>query len=170
VKPDLADDATLDADVELRPPSLVTRELERGAWKCKVYVQPWLRLRGRFVDGTRFEVKAVERREVRTCWKRGRSGKMKSKRKERSAALLDVSLSPQRAGDLSVHAERLTKAVQLPSSTELVRARAEADALSLRTRVAAGPTARLDRTVAMMMLSLYQVVGFARTQKRGSSS
>jgi hypothetical protein len=168
VKADLPDQAPVDVDLDLARPSRLVRELERGVWKCKVYVQPWLRLRGRLVDGTRFEVRAVERQEVRTCWKQTSRGKQKHKRKVKSTALLDVTLAAKsaRAGDLSAHGALLTRAVQLPEQSQLVRAQATAEELALRARVPGSDPARIERTVAMMMLSLYQVLGFAQQQRK----
>jgi hypothetical protein len=172
VKADLPRDGTVEVGLELdRPeqPRYLTRQLERGRWKCKLYVQPWLRLRGRLVDGTRFEVRAVERQEVRTCWKTNARGKRKHKRKVKAATLLDVAQVPKhREGEAGLDGlgERLSGAAKLPPGARLLRARAEAGSLSLRAVLTpADPRTRfldLEKAVALMLLSLYQVVGAAR--------
>jgi hypothetical protein len=172
LKADLPREGTIDAGLELdRPeqPRYLTRQLERGRWKCKLYVQPWLRLRGKLVDGTRFDVRAVERQEVRTCWKTNARGKQKHKRKVKATTLLDVVLVPRRKegqAGLAGLGERLTQAAKLPPEARLLRVRADADGLSLRAALTpADPRTRfvaLEKTVALMLLSVYQVVAASR--------
>jgi hypothetical protein len=178
VRADMPSDGTLDVSLDFsrtERADLMQGERARGRWKCKLYVQPWLRARGRFVDGTRFDIRASERLEVRTCWARGRSGKTKHKRKVKGGAVLDVSLAPKteagRAGDLAAQGPALQQAVKLPPEARLVRGQAAADHLELRAWVARQPPGAppLEHTLAMMLLGLYQVIGRAQEQRRGAT-
>jgi hypothetical protein len=171
LKADLPRDGTVDVNLTLDRPEqaqYLTRKLERGRWKCKLYVQPWLRLRGRLIDGTRFDVRAVERQEVRTCWK-SNGRKTKHKRKVKASTLVDVALVPKRkdgAPALASLGDRLTEATKLPPGARLLRASADADSLTLRAVLSPDdPRTRfldMEKTVALMLLSLYQVIAAAR--------
>jgi hypothetical protein len=170
LKADLPRDGTVEAALNLdraEQAQYLTGQRERGRWKCKLYVQPWLRLRGRLVDGTRFDVRAVERQEVRTCWKTTARGKRKYKRKIKGSTVLDVALMPKLPGaGPGGLGERLTESAKLPPGARLLRARADADGLSLRAALdAPDPRTRflsLEKAVALMLLSLYDVVAAAR--------
>jgi hypothetical protein len=169
LKADLPRDGAVEAGLELgrvEDKRFLVREFERAHWKCKLYVQPWLRLRGRLVDGTRFDLRAVERQEVRTCWKTNARGKSKHKRKVKVSALLDVSLSPKGPAALAGLGDQVARAAKLPPGVRLVRARAEADSLGLRASLnltdARTRFLDLERSIALMLLSLYQVVAGTR--------
>lgn len=165
VRADMPSDGTIEVSLDFNraeQPGLLQGQQSRGRWKCKLYVQPWLRTRGRFVDGTRFDIRAVERCEVRTCSARSRSGKIKHKRKMKRGTVLDVSLIPKagRTGDLSGQAARLGETVKLPTEARLMRTDAAADSVGLRAYVgrSAQGESPLAHTLALMLLGTYQII------------
>jgi hypothetical protein len=75
------------------PPALLNQNAARvGSWTAWRQAYAWGHLGGKFVDGTRFDIRLVDLRERRDRTKRGRSGKTKRKTKVRSGQKVIVRL------------------------------------------------------------------------------
>ena len=150
----------------------------------KYYIDSWLRVRGRLLDGTSYRLSAIEKHQHRSKTTRGRSGKMKSKSKTKSASELIVGLKVKTRRYPGLHelAKAAQGAVKLPEWASLKAYRVHAPEGTDRWHVVAevghertvvvrpagqpeGPTSGV-RWFAMSFLSLYQVLNFARAQNK----
>lgn len=176
LRADIAPSEPLTLELDLRPDTHAAkfhREGEtRTGWKVKHYLDPWLSLQGRLLDGTHFHVELTERVEERSRWKKNSRGKSKHKTKKLSDAIARVQLrvKPERYQHLGRLGPHASQAVQLPPGTQLKRLDVEADRLTLMVLVDSpwdthetDPTpVNAVRVVAMMFLSLYQVLNLSR--------
>jgi hypothetical protein len=143
-------------------------------WNVDYYQDPWLRLRGRFLDGTKFQITIIEKLQARSKWKRSRSGKNKYKSKKKSSTLASVLLLPrakryQHLGKASYEARRL---VRLPpwaqvknltaGEAELALTASTSQEWSVRRR---DPLTTCDGVewLGTMLLSLYQVLHMSKS-------
>ncbi|RKH03225.1 hypothetical protein [Corallococcus carmarthensis] len=190
---DLAPDATVRLKLDLRPPDVREKRVKQdmvGWWNTDFFVDPWFTLEGRLADGTFLRIHMVERLQKRERSKTSASGKTRTKTKRKGFARLEVSVrvKPERYPGLEKLKARATAATRLPRRVELERTRVAVDRLSLRARLSdewvARPEKALDdpeapafwrqalekddasRTATMMLLSLYQVLGYARRRAR----
>ena len=173
---DITPTEPLALELDLRPdthPAKLQRETQtRTSWKVKHYVDPWLSLQGRLLDGSHFRVELTERVDDRTRWKTTARGKQKRKTKQVSDAIAKVQLrvKPERYQHLDRLGPHARNAVQLPPGTQLKNLGVEGDRITLAVRVNAPwdfkdtERGRVNavRLVAMMFLSLYQVLNLSR--------
>lgn len=144
----------------------------RTGWTVKHYVDPWLSLQGRLLDGTHFRVELTERVDRRNRAKRNSRGRTKYKSKVLSDAIAKVQLrvKPERYQHLERLGPHARNAVQLPKGTQLKSLGVQEDRITL-TVLVSSPWDFKDtekgqvnavRMVAMMFLSLYQVLNLSR--------
>ncbi|RKH72061.1 hypothetical protein [Corallococcus aberystwythensis] len=190
---DLAPDAPVWLKLDLRPPDLLDKRVRQdmvGWWNTDFFVDPWFKLETRLADGTFVRIHMVERLQKRERSKTSASGKSRTKTKRKGFALLDVSVrvKPHRFPGLERLKSRASAATRLPRHIELERVRVAADRMSLRVRLSDDWVARphkeagdpeapafwrqalakddASRTATMMLLSLYQVLGYARRRAK----
>ncbi|MCY1030204.1 hypothetical protein OV207_01960 [Corallococcus sp. BB11-1] len=173
---DLAPDASVRLKLDLRQPDVQDKRVKQemvGWWDTQFFVDPWFTLEGRLADGTFLKIHMVERLQKRERSKTSASGKTRTKTKTKGFARLDVSLrvKADRHPGLGALKAQATRALRLPRRVELERVRVAADRLSVRARLAQDWVARegralekddASRTATMMLLSLYQVLHYAR--------
>ncbi|MCR9197772.1 MAG: hypothetical protein NXI04_03915 [Planctomycetaceae bacterium] len=95
---DIGKDESLFLQLDIRPHndrSKFDRKGTAGRWKASFFVDPWLVLRGRLQDGTKFVVSMVEKQQDRHRTKRSASGKLKTKYKTKNASELVIALRPK---------------------------------------------------------------------------
>ncbi|MBN9681196.1 MULTISPECIES: hypothetical protein [unclassified Corallococcus] len=190
---DLAPDAPVWLKLNLRPPDVLDKRVKQdmvGWWSTDFFVDPWFKLETRLADGAFVRIHMVERLQKRERSKTSASGKSRTKTKRKGFARLDVSVrvKPERYPGLERLQSRAADAVRLPRKVELERVRVAADRLSLRARLSDEWVARpgrepgepeapafwkkalekddASRTATMMLLSLYQVLGYARRRAK----
>ncbi|MCY1040823.1 hypothetical protein OV208_05760 [Corallococcus sp. bb12-1] len=186
---DLAPDAPVRLKLDLRQPDVREKRVRQdmvGWWNTEFFVDPWFLLETRLADGTFLRIRMVEKHQKRERHKTNARGKTKRILKLKGFARLEVSLrvKPERHPGLGALKGQATNATRLPSRVELERVRVAADRLSLRVRLAKDWVAQAQqasadpetpsiweealekddasRTATMMLLSLYQVVRYAR--------
>ncbi|BAY25049.1 hypothetical protein NIES2100_48490 [Calothrix sp. NIES-2100] len=137
-------------------------------WKIDKYQNEWLRLKGQFLDKTRFLLTATEGYKTQYGWKRGRSGKSKYKTKNNHLGL-DVVLSlnyPQRRyGAIKILQNDVSNAVKLPSLAYMRDVKVTEKSLHLGVRIApqvADDGEEIYKTITMMFLSLYKALNLAK--------
>ena len=173
---DIAPDQPVRLRLDLRPENL--RQKFRGVgqtpsgWSVRHFLDPWLDLRGRFVDGTHFRVGMKERVERRMHQRRvdkPRKVRIKEKHRRVSDAFVRVRLylKPERYPHLARLGEKAKKAIVLPAGARLHALHVQQDLLDLSVHVelrwdgdplgssgwASGP-----EVVAAAFLGLYQLL------------
>lgn len=148
----------------------------RTGWDVKSYVDRWLSLQARLMDGTHLRVEMTERTDQRSRTKRSRSGKYKMKSKTLSDALVRVRLQvkPEKYQHLERLGARARGAVRLPRGTRLKSLSVEKDRLDMTVLLDDPwgtenapqrntlPTVNAVQVVAMSLLSLYQLLNLSR--------
>ncbi|MEL6760140.1 MAG: hypothetical protein AAFP04_07020 [Myxococcota bacterium] len=150
------------------------RKAKVGRWTVRYFVDPWLRLEGRLLDGTRFLVTMIAKTQQRTRTKRSRSGKTKHKRKTKfgAEALVTLKVKPARYRHLASLSEDAIGALQLTEDTERKQMTIDERGLGLRVKLSPSWRATLPdessraasgtHALAMMFLSLYQILNLSR--------
>jgi hypothetical protein len=175
-------DVTLDQNTGIYPSPLV-REAKQGAWDRSDFKFPWPPLQARLQDGTHLSLSAVEYAQKMSKSKLTARGKRKYKYRTRDFTVFQVALrvKPETHPELASLEEAARRAVRLPPDMELTRLRGAEDRLEMHVRVQAGtldmkgrsdffapaekpPMPEASRVVTMMLLSLYQTLGYARRQ------
>ena len=144
-------------------------EGKEGSWEVKHYTDPWLQLQGRFLDGTTFLVDVTDRFQKKSRWVQSRSGKRKHKTKAKTATVFQVRLKPKakRYQHLSELGRNAAGALQLPPGVESKKFEVEDGSLLVKAQEKdAWDTAAGKQTVAMMFLSLYQILNLSRTMTK----
>jgi hypothetical protein len=181
---DISPEEPVSVELDLRPdtdPDKLRNEgRTRTGWKVKYYLDPWLSLQGRLLDGTHFRLEMTERVEVRSRTKTNARGKTKHKSKQFSDALLRVRLrvKPERYQHLGRLGSQAKGAVQILKGTRLKALTLEADRVDMTLLVESpwiavsepGPNPGSTspgplngpRVVAMALLSLYQILNLSR--------
>ena len=175
-------DATVELQLDLQNPNHASkkkREGKVGPWQVKYFVDPWLKLQGRFLDGTTYRLIGTEKYQARNKHYRSRSGKSKSKSKSKSATQITLSLKPsaKRYSGLEQISKDAAKAVQLPSWSHSKSVGVANGRLHLTAATTADWKGQLPQPdspdaasgphlVAMMFLSLYQTLNQARTSRK----
>ncbi|WP_223641049.1 hypothetical protein [Corallococcus sp. EGB] len=190
---DLAPNAPVRLKLDLSPPDELDKRVKQGMvgwWNTDFFVDPWFMLETRLADGSFVRIRMVERLQKRERSKRSASGKSRTKTKTKGFARLEVSVrvKPARYPGLERLKARATDAVRLPRNIELERVRVAADRMSLRARLSdrwmakaerepgdpevpafwtqALPRDDASRTATMLLLSVYQVLGYARRRAK----
>ena len=178
---DMPKDARFDVTLDLAPPNekrKKVRSSQVGEWNVTHYHDPWLKLRGRLVDGTKFDIVMAERFQARKKWKRSRSGKSKLKTKSKSATVASVSLVPKQRNfrRLTEVAPQANEFLSLPYWVNVKKVSATPDRLSVVTSTTEDwtirghdPKSEFDGSdiVVTMLLSLYQVLHESRRAAPG---
>lgn len=178
---DMAPDATMRVRLDLQRVdhrSKLERTGSVGPWKVQYFTDPWLRLGGRLLDGTTFQLGLVTAHQARTKTKRSASGKTKTKRKTKQSmrARLRLQVKPARYPGLATLLQqagpngvaRMANEIRLPEPARTAGFDVTADALDLSARLGAGAAdaAPAHHVAAMMFLGLYRVLNFVRAQDR----
>jgi hypothetical protein len=186
VMADTVADAPLHLRLDMRPHTTSDKlagEGQAGDWKVKYYLSPWLTLAGRFLDGSRFDIRLLTRFQARRKWKRSRSGKRKLKHKSKESLRVYVGLriKPDKYAHVGQITQEAAAAVQLPPGVALHGVNFAADSLELTADVrewdaTAQDAASSDKVsaphlVALMLLSLYQVLNLSKAiDKKGRAA
>jgi len=182
---DMNPDALIDISLDLREledGAKLDRTDELGRTTERYYVDPWLKISGRFLDGTSFQIGFLDRMRVRHVVKYSASGKRKSKtkRKAKLSIVVQLKVKPDRYPALSHVVDGSKGAVQIPPGCVVLGLKSNGPSLSLKVEPpeywdaevpgepAADPSGA--NIIAMMMLSLYQVLTLAKTIDKGQKS
>ncbi|RKH69731.1 hypothetical protein D7X96_13930 [Corallococcus interemptor] len=190
---DLGPDAPVWLKLDLRAPDVLDKRVKQdmvGWWNTDFFVDPWFKLEARLADGAFVQIAMTEHLQKRERSKTSASGKTRTKTKRKGFARLSVSVrvKPERYPGLERLKVRATAATRLPRRVELERVRVAAGRLSLRARLSDEWVARAgrepgdpetpafwkqalekddaSRTATMMLLSVYQVLGYARRRAK----
>lgn len=182
---DMNPDALLDISLDLREVenhAKLDHTDEIGRTTERFYVDPWLKISGRFLDGTSFQIGFLDRMRVRHVVKYSASGKRKSKtkRKAKLSIVVQLKVKPERYPALPHVADSSRGAVQIPPGCVVLGLKSNGPTLSLKVEppeywdveMPGEPAADPNGTniIAMMMLSLYQVLTLAKTIDKGQKS
>lgn len=189
---DMAEDAAVDVALDLRAPNHKSKFQRKGqvkrkwgsSWNVNYFKDPWLRLRGRLLDGTRFQVLVTEKHQDRSRWKTSSSGKKKRKTKTKASteAAVILRMKEGRYGPLDSFISELGGAVKLPPWAETKRLEGDSGSLKLESQTSAAWDVTRPRTskpasgpdgvawISMMFLSLYQGLNLARRIGKTESS
>lgn len=185
LRADIAPDEPVTLELDLRPADhedkYQNESKTRSGWNVKHYLDTWLSLQGRLLDGTHFRVEMTERTQERKRTKTNVRGKTKYQSKQKSDALLRVRLrvKPERYQHLGRLGHQAEGAVQLLKGTQLKELTVEADRVDMTLHLASpwsageepppGPGSGTrpaplngQRMVAMALLSLYQLLNLSR--------
>ena len=103
--------------------------IKKFAWRSTKYEDPWFRLSGRFLDGTKFWVAINEKIEIRERKKISQSGKRKTKYKSRADTEITVRLKIKQKHYPNF--KSLNDDYALPTRTRLKKARTKGPRISL---------------------------------------
>lgn len=176
---DMRPDQPLRVMLDLRKPDVAPKHTHKGTtngWAVEYFRDPWLQLQGRFADGTRFAIRITDIVQNRSRPKIGQSGKrkIKTKQKGKAIAVVELAAKPEAYPLLPQVAEGVREAVQLPGQARLKDLKIRGHRLALECIIpydwheAEESEDRLvgSRVVAMMLLSLYQVLNLARSLEK----
>ncbi|MEP3478518.1 MAG: hypothetical protein ABJZ55_04665 [Fuerstiella sp.] len=136
---DIGPDETVTVAIDFRPhnhKSKFDRKGKAGKWNVKYFVDSWLTLSGRLMDGTKFNISMIEKHQDRSRTSTSRSGKTKwkSKTKDASEAILQLKVKPRRYPNLSALAGTTNShEFQLPPAVGVKAFFADDETLRLRT-------------------------------------
>jgi hypothetical protein len=142
-----------------------------NGWTVKSYVDRWLSLQTRLLDGTHLRVEMLERTGKRSRSKRSSSGRYKTKYKTLSDALVRVRLQvkPEKYQHLGRLGARARDAVKIPLGSRLKSLSVEEDRLEMTVLMKGTWGVENERTqvnavqvMAMSLLSLYQLLNLSR--------
>lgn len=176
-------DEPVSVRLDLKIPNHATKQVREGKvgpWDVEYFLDPWLDLSGRFLDGTSYRLQGLEKYQARHKTYRSRSGKTKSKSKSKSALEVTLLLKPsgKQYAEPEVIAAKLNNTVQLPEWCQRKSAGLHKDRLQLTAQtkaqwhgkplppvpdeksLASGP-----HLVAMMFLSLYQALNQSQLKR-----
>lgn len=174
---DVSPEALLTLQMDLRPADhadkLAGTRTTRTGWNSKHYLDPWLSLQGRLLEGTSFQLDMTESLDQRSRSKRSRSGKTryKTRRMEESFVRLRLRVKPERYTQLLRIGEQARGAVRLPQGARLKALRVEEDRLDLTVRMNApwvsaqaadAISVAGTHVVAMAFLSLFHILHLSR--------
>jgi hypothetical protein len=143
----------------------------RTGWSVKSYVDRWLSLQTRLLDGTQLRVEMFERTSKRSRTRPSRSGKLKTKYRTVSDALVRVRLQvkPEKYQHLERLESRSWDAVKIPLGTRLKSLAVEEARLEMTVLMKGAWGVENEpvevnavQVVAMSLLSLYQLLNLSR--------
>ncbi len=133
------------------------------------FADPWLNFRGRFADGTRFQITAVEYYVVCTWRNENNNARRREKHKGLRLQLL-LRYAPEQYADLPRLANGAEAAVQLPRYVALQHLDVQGDRLEMKVKLPGKVTASLlAQTLTLMLLSAYQILNLARLRNHQAS-
>ena len=181
VSRDMAPDALVSVSINFQPHnhrSKFERSGTVGHWNAKFYVDPWLTMSARFLDGTKFSVTMIEKHQDRNRTKRSASGKTKYKYKTKSSseAIVSLRIKPTRYPDVATLQETFDlRTMQWPAGVAVKAFSADNESLSLRTTSALDwnvfPIHQRDdnhdavKWIAMKLMCLYGLLNSAKAGK-----
>ena len=182
---DIGPDETVTVQIDFRPhnhKAKFDRKGKAGKWNVKYFVDTWLTLSGRLMDGTKFNISMIEKHQDRSRRSTSRSGKTKwkSKTKGSSEAILQLKVKPRRYPNLSAFAGTAdANAFQLPPSINVKAFFADDETVRLRTTSAMQwdvypiqerPGKHDGVTwLATKLMTLYGLLNSARQSAKGAS-
>lgn len=174
---DASPDAQFTINLSLRAATRKENFQEKGKaghWNFKLYHDPWLHLEVKLLDGTHCRIVLTERHQKRHRWKTSASGKSKLKTKVKSALEAAIRLKPKtekytKLGEIGADARG---AIQLPDWSSPKALAVEEGGLVMKAATksewdapkegARGTGPHGVHMVAMMLLSLYQILNLSR--------
>ncbi|MFY0564756.1 hypothetical protein ACN28E_12950 [Archangium lansingense] len=181
---DISPDEPVTLELDLRPETHSDKykndSRTRSGWNVKHYLDPWLSLQGRLLDGTHFSLEMTERIQMRKRTKTTPRGKTKFQNKRKSDALLRLRLrvKPERYQHLARIGSQAEGAMQILKGTRLKDLSVDPDRIDLTLvvdsawRAGDAPSSQPQthgppelngvRVVAMAFLSLYQLLNLSR--------
>lgn len=140
----------------------------KNQWKIDKHEHEWLKLKGQFLDKTRFELTATGLSKMQYGWKRTSRGKNKYKTKNKSLGfdlVLTLVYPQRRYGAVKILQNDISAAVKLPKLAYMRGLRMTEKAMYMTVRIVPQVEDNLEeiyQTITMMFLSLYQVLNLAK--------
>jgi|SRR6478672_4359991 len=174
---DMEQAAEISVRLVLSPPSQKDKLTQtvphryKTGFKVDFYQDEWLTVHGSFLDKTEFLLTTTEFNQTAYGWKRSRSGKSKYKTKSKPQGLevsLKLTYPLRRYGAIKIVKDQAIEAVKLPETVQLKNLKTTDKSIHLIVRI---PVFRTSenwnkdnpyQTIAMMFLSLYQVLNLSR--------
>jgi len=131
------------------------------------YRDDWLKVKGKFADGTHFFLQITE--IYRTCSWRNRNGKSRYREKHKGYRIgLGLHFNPEIYRRVPQRIRRAEAAVKLPPDVALQDVRVTENRIQLKVKVEPqsnpfGCQQLLYQTVVMMFLSAYQILNWVRS-------
>ena len=181
---DTAPDALLKVVLSLKPADRKGNFIEKGKaghWNYNLYHDAWLHLEVKLLDGTACRIQLTERMQKRHRRKRSASGKIKVKTKTKSALESAIRLKPkmEKYTKLSEIGADARGAIQLPDWAAPKALAVEDGGLVMKASTKAewdapregekGTAPHGVHLVAMMLLSLYQILNLSRAITKKSN-
>lgn len=144
----------------------------KSGWKIEQYKQEWLTLKGKFLDKTYFELTLTELSKTIRGKKRTSSGKIKQKSKTKIQGLnikLRLTYPQGRYGAVKVLKNDVNDAVKIPYFCQLKLLKITDKNLYFVVKILPDFAERKEeiyQTIAMMFLSLYQILNLAKMLSR----
>jgi hypothetical protein len=147
----------------------------KSGWKIDKHAHEWLKIKGQFLDKTRFALSGTGLSKTQYGWKRSRSGKNKYKSKSKSLGLdllLNLTYLQRRYGAVKILQSDISNAVKLPNLSYMKGLNMGDKSIQMHVRTA--PEAEynpeeLYQTITMMFLSLYQVLNLAKVLSKSAT-
>jgi hypothetical protein len=138
----------------------------QSGFKLDLFEDRWLNIQGSFLDRTIFLLTITDLYQTKYGWKKiGRKNKYKSKSKSKGVeATLKLTYFKKRYGAAKVLKGKVKEAVKLPQSALIKNLRITDKYIQLTTKMPPPSDNNVEsiyQTVAMMYLSLYQVLNLA---------
>ena len=134
----------------------------------KVYTDPWLELRGRFLDGTRYAVVWTDVVKTQRSVS-GRKNKTKQKHKKKMALTVQLKVKPSKVAGLAQLENAARQALRLPSGCQLQSLKVTNGAIGAKISSPKADPQRQAHQTRMVLMGLFQVLGYAKKlRKRGT--
>ncbi|MDY6782323.1 MAG: hypothetical protein SW833_07195 [Cyanobacteriota bacterium] len=138
----------------------------RKKGKIDFYRDEWLKVKGQFLDETKFFLQVTERHQVRS-WKNENGKKRVRSIIKGFEILLTLKYIPERYPGVLNLKERANSAVQLPATVKLKRLKIADDKLTMKAKVTLFNSRGklkdlLFQSIILMFMSLYQILNLAR--------
>ncbi len=138
----------------------------QSGFKLDLFEDTWLKIQGSFLDRSIFLLTITDLYQTKYGWKKtGRKNKYKSKSKSKGVeATLKLTYFKKRYGAAKVLKDKVKEAVKLPQSVLIKNLKITDKYIQLTTKVPPTSDNNVEiiyQTVAMMYLSLYQVLNLA---------
>lgn len=136
---DMAPDAAVDVAIDFRPHNhkhKLDRSGKSGRWDTKFFVDSWMTLTGRLLDGTKFTVTMIQKHQDRHRTKISASGKLKRKHKSKSSseAIVTLRIKPHRYPEVAALSGSVQPGtIRLPTGVQVKAFDASNESLTLRT-------------------------------------
>ncbi|MBD2438321.1 hypothetical protein [Nostoc sp. FACHB-110] len=144
----------------------------KSGWKIDHHQQEWLKIQGKFLDKTRFDLSATAISKKQYGWKRGSSGKSKYKSKIKSGGLdinLNIAYPQRRYAAVKTLENEARGAIKLPNLAHLRSLKIADKSIQFAVRIApnvADNQAEIYQTITTMFLSVYQILNLAKKLAR----